>query len=209
MIDEATRAEVERVLSPLSRWGARCHAASLELVRSGVLGGLARVARGACDGVGGQHSWVVLGGDCYARDALIVDPTLWSYREDVDDVWFGSYEVGWHRPHGQGSIWQWGRPPRADEMGEEPLELTPRQPWSEEAVSFLAALGRLGLRGWVQLAHAPVEGWPAAEIIDAMCETPNPRLPEATLGGYVPIDIVGMLTDRNPRGLYLPAEVEA
>jgi hypothetical protein len=42
-----------------------------------------------------------------------------------------------------------------------------------------------------------VEGWPAAEIIDAIYNTPE-------LTTWVPIDIVGMLTDRNPKGLYLP-----
>ena len=61
---------------------------------------------------------------------------------------------------------------------------------------FLNLLGPLDKNGWITLAHAPVERWPAGEIIDAMCES--------GLEGYVPIDIVGMTTDRNPSGLYLP-----
>jgi hypothetical protein len=51
-------------------------------------------------------------------------------------------------------------------------------------------------QGWSVLAHAPVGGWPAGEIIDAMCES--------GLDAVIPIDIVGMVTDRNPQGLYLP-----
>jgi len=195
------RREVEAALAPLSRWATQCHAASLALVKSGLFE-QARVARGTCDGVPGQHSWVVLGDDCYAADAQIIDPTLWSYSTDVEGVWYGSYRDGWHRPHGKGSIWQWGRPDAA--LGEV-LALTPRRPWSRSAEGFLGILGPLDLQGWIQLAHAPVEGWPAAEIIDAICETPHPTMPRQTLEGYVPIDIVGMLTDRNPSGLYLAA----
>ena len=47
------------------------------------------------------------------------------------------------------------------------------------------------------LAHAPVEMWPAAEILAAIENTEE-------LHGRVPIDIRGMLTDENPGGLYLP-----
>jgi hypothetical protein len=48
------------------------------------------------------------------------------------------------------------------------------------------------------VSHAPVLGWPAGEIIEAVCDTPG-------LGEViVPVDRIGMLTDRNPDGLYLP-----
>ncbi len=58
-------------------------------------------------------------------------------------------------------------------------------------------LGPLDRRGWATLAHAPVEGWPAGEILGAMCDS--------GMEAVVPIDIIGMLTDRNPSGLYLAA----
>ena len=200
MTKAALRKQAKTVLDPLDHWATQCHAASVELVKSDGYE-QARVARGTCTGVFGQHSWVVLGNDCYDDDAVIVDPTLWSYDESVKGVWVGSYRDGKHEPHGKGSIWRWGRP---NEASEEPMELTPRQPWSREAQRFLGLLGPLDMKGWIQLAHAPVEGWPAGEIIDALCETPHPTIPDSTMAGYVPIDIVGMVTDRNPNGLYLP-----
>ena len=185
-------AEAHETLAPLKQWAHRCHAASLRLVKSGVLGP-SRVARGACKDVGGQHSWVVLGDDCYDEHTTIVDPTLWSYRDDVEGIWIGTLAHGLHTPHGRGSIWRWGRP---NEPTGPVVELTPRQPWSKAALGFLDVLGPLDREGWIMLAHAPVGAWPAGEIIDAMCES--------GLEGYVPIDRVGMLTDRNPQGLYLP-----
>jgi hypothetical protein len=59
----------------------------------------------------------------------------------------------------------------------------------------LAAPDGLDIRGWHVLAHSPVRGWPAAEIIGAMYDTPRLKM-------IPPIDIVGMLTDKNPNGLY-------
>ena len=188
-------AEILEVLDPLETWAQQCHAASLHLVRSGVLGP-SRVARGACKGVGGQHSWVVLGDDCYDPRAKIVDPTLWSYDPAWESVYVGSMRDGLHRPFGTGRIWEWGRPNPASGPV---VELTPRKPWSGAARAFLDLLGPLDREGWIMLGHAPVQGWPAGEIIDAMCES--------GLGGYVPIDIRGMITDRNPKGLYLPGDV--
>lgn len=185
-------AAIEEHLAPLEQWGCQCHAASAALVNSEGFPP-ARVARGACKGVGGQHSWVVLGDDCYDDDATIVDPTLWSYDKSVEGVWVGSYRDGRHTPHGKGSIWKWGRPENC--LPQHAVELTPREPWSPEAEMFIGLLGPLDERGWVMLAHAPVEDWPAGEIIDAMCES--------GLEAYVPVDIVGMTTDRNPGGLYL------
>ena len=179
-----------QALDGLESWSHQCHAAALKLVQSGVLGP-ARVARGGGEGVIGQHSWVVLGDDCYDDDATIVDPTLWSYRDDIEGVWVGTYRDGMHMPHGKGSIWAWGRP---EEATGPVMVLSPREPWSGEAKLFLELLGPLDERGWIQLAHAPVEHWPAGEIIDAMCES--------GLEVYVPIDIVGMVTTRNPKGLY-------
>jgi len=190
-IEELIR-ECEEHLHPLDQWGKRCHAASLHLVRADNLLPVARVARGVCEGIGGQHSWVVLGWDCYDREATLIDPTLWSYDYSVEGVWTGTIEAGRHHPHGDQSIWEWGRP--LDPTGPI-LELEPRTPFSERALRFLDILGPLDEVGWRQLAHAPVRGWPSDEILPAI---------EDTFGGeWVPIDIIGMVTDRNPSGLYL------
>lgn len=182
-----------KVLDPLDDWAHQCHAASVKLVKHGDLG-VCRVARGACRGVTGQHSWVILGDDCYDQRATIIDPTLWSYDDTVSGVWVGTYQSRRHTPHGKGSIWRWGRPngPVGPVM-----TLTPARPFSPNAQSFLELLGPLDFEGWCMLAHAPVEQWPAAEILAAIENTEG-------LGGLVPIDIRGMLTDENPGGLYLP-----
>lgn len=179
---------------PFDEWAFQCHAISASIVRSEILGVPCRVARGTTLGVRGQHSWIVLGMDCYADPADIIDPTLWSYREDVEGVWAGSSSTFDHRPHGAGSIWQYGRP---DEATGEVITLAYDEDLGELAVAFLDLLGPLDRDGWAVLAHAPVGGWPAAEIIEAMARTPK-------LSSLVPIDRVGMLTDLNPGGSYLP-----
>jgi len=64
----------ERILTaegPMDRWARQCHAASVALVKSGEFGEC-RVARGTCNGVGGQHSWVVLSMDVYDKRATII-----------------------------------------------------------------------------------------------------------------------------------------
>lgn len=184
----------QNVLGDLAPWAYQCHAASLKLVQSGLLGGPSRVARGTCTGVPGQHSWVVIGTDCYDDDAIIIDPTLWSYDDYVGGVWVTTYREGRHHPFGKGSIWNWGRPDNA--VGPI-IELTPKEPFSDEARLFLNMLGPLDRKGWGILAHAPVQGWPSREIFEAIYHTEG-------LAGIVPIDIIGMVTDLNPEGLYLP-----
>jgi len=199
MADSKLAEWATEVLAPLDAWAYQCHAASLKLVWEGEPLGARRVARGGCKGVGGQHSWVVLGDDCYDDRAVIIDPTLWSYDESVQGVWVGTYRDGLHVPHGKGYIWDWGRPNPATGSV---IELTPSKPFSQAARGFLDLLGPLDHEGWRLLAHAPVEGWPAGEILAAIENTPG-------LAGRVPIDILGMTTDLNPKGLYLPTEAEA
>jgi hypothetical protein len=184
----------ELVLGDLSTWAYQCHAASITLVKA--LSRPSRVARGTCPGVGGQHSWVVLGDDCYDESAIIIDPTLWSYRDDVDGIYIGPASVHGHRPHGHGTIWRYGRP--ADPTGPV-IELA--RPVSRSARDFLSIAAPQGLdrQGWAVLANSPIGGWPAGEIIAAMDDTPE-------LSELVPIDRLGMLTDRNPQGLYLKGE---
>lgn len=188
-----TPAEFEAAVGrPLVAFRFQCHAASLALVRSASSPDGARVARGSCPGVLGQHSWVVLGGDCYDERAQVIDATLWSYDDAVREIWTGRADERPHTPHGAGSIFQWGKP---EGKGGPPIELD--ADLSTQARDFLAMLGPLDRKGWAQLAHAPVGLWPAAEIIGAMYD-------DARLGALVPIDIVGMVTDRNPGGLYCP-----
>lgn len=180
----------EAVGRSLLTYRHQCHAASLALVKSGLLG-VSRVARGTCRGVGGQHSWVVLGDDCYDPRATIVDPTLWSYDDSVTGIWTGKPSARPHLPHGWGSIWNAGYPlPPQDE----PIELAVKL--GREAQMFMDLIGPLDRRGWMTLVNLPVGGWPAAEVIAAICDTPE-------LGeSLVPVDRIGMLTDRNPNGLY-------
>lgn len=169
------------------RWRHQCHVAAMAIVNAGLAD---RVARGSCRGVGGQHSWAVIG-DPYAPD-LVIDATLWSYREDVKSIYVGSPDRFGHRPHGAGSIWAWGHPKPATGPR---IKLTPKTPLSVAAREFLAMIEPLDRAGWSVLAHAPVGGWPSGEVFAAMDDTP-------ALAQIVPIDILGMTTNRNPGGLY-------
>ncbi len=194
-----TVADVEAITGrPFADTAHNCHAVSLAIVRAERLPG-ARVARGLCRGVSGQHSWVVLG-DPYSFGVPVIDATLWSYDPTVAGVWHGrTGPRGRHAPHGgRGTIWSYGKPcPTTTDY----VQLTPREPLSAEAREFLDMVGPLDRTGWATLAAAPVRGWPAAEIIAAMDDTPRLR-------ALVPIDRLGMLTDRNPSGLYLPGPAQ-
>lgn len=192
-VDELRLAS-EVALGGASNWSCQCHAASLRIVKT--LTVRCRVARGTCAGVLGQHSWVVVGDDCYDTTALIIDPTLWSYRADVSGIYVGYATTFGHTPHQSGLIWKYGRP--ADPLGPV-VELA--VPVSSEAHRFLSIAAPKGLdrRGWSVLASSPVGGWPAAEILAAMDDTP-------ALTSLVPIDALGMVTDRNPGGLYLKGD---
>jgi hypothetical protein len=183
--------EAVRILSPLGVFEKSCHAASIRLVRHL---GYGRVARGYCKGVRGQHSWVVIGDNCYHPKAVIVDGTLWSYDSEVRGVWIGTMGDGRHRPHGAGNIWNVGRPPYPKGSI---VKLEGVASLSDSAKVFLELLGSLDMEGWHHLANGPMEGWPAGEILAAMDDT-------KALSALVPIDRLGMLTDRNPGGLYLP-----
>ena len=188
-------ADLEAAAGPFETWSHQCHAVSLALVRSGLFPG-SRVARGVCVGVPGQHSWIVLGSDVYDPLAPIIDPTLWSYDATVKGIWVGFGRGGLHRPHGSGSIWDAGRPaPLRPE--EEPYPFPNPGRLSTRAQAFLDLLGPLSRRGWAVLFNLPMGDWPSREIIDAAADDPK-------LEVLIPIDILGMLTDRNPSGLYLP-----
>lgn len=194
LVDSLTADEVADIIgAPFETTRRRCHVVSLAIVQSGRFPG-ARVARGACLGVPGQHSWVTVGYP-YLPGVPIIDATLWSYDPTVTGVWCGRVNDGRHIPHGGfGSIRDYGRPVAGTGP---PIELTPTTPLSKTARGFLELLGPLDRTGWARLAQAPVLGWPAGEIIAAMDDTPE-------VSALVPIDILGMVTNRNPGGLYLP-----
>ncbi len=199
-----------KVLDPLEDWAQRCHEASVELVCSPAFRALlpiprdgsprCRVARGACMGVGSQHSWVVLGPDVYEKGTPIIDPTLWSYSDAIEGIHVTCQDpIGPHFPHGFGSIFDWGKPERGSG---ETIELTPAFELSERAKEFLTLVGELDWEGWHSLlAKAPVVGWPASELMEAASTTQE-------LQALVPIDRLGMNTRLNPGGLYLHGDDE-
>lgn len=179
--------EINEILGDLSTWENRCHEASLKLVQNGIGD---RVARGVNKHVAGQHSWVVCG-DPY-KPSLVIDPTLHFHMDSMPNhVYVGSPRG--HIPQGAGSIWQTGQPVCG---GGDIIRLTPAEPLSADAKVFLSLVEPLDRQGWCTLIHSPVGGWPASEIIAAVDDT-------AALSALVPIDILGMITDRNPEGLYL------
>lgn len=177
---------------PFDKVAHNCHAVSVAIVKSGKFPG-SRVARGWADGVSSQHSWVVMG-DPYDRTARILDATLWSYDPEVTGVWHGDLASGRHHPHGEGHFLTGDMPYN---HGGREIRLIINRPSSAEAREFLAMLGPLDYRGWSDVAHLPVEGWPAGEILGYMDDTP-------AVSVLVPVDRLGMLTDRNPQGIYLP-----
>ena len=195
-----------------SSWFHQCHAASIQIVESGLFPG-ARVARGDADGVGGQHSWVVLNSDvgpayadCYDHDARILDATLWSYDGDVKGIWRGR-NINRHVPKGFGGYMSGNLPTMADH-GDRTMVWEGAEKLGYQARGFLLDLGFItyGDRraastavGWMKLANLPVFGWPAEEILDTMADDPR-------LAAFIPVDVLGMLTLRNPGGLYLQGE---
>ena len=196
---------------PYERWSGKCHEVSFQLLSTGLFGP-GRVARGWSPAVIGQHSWMVLGPDVYARYAVIVDPTITPYLRKhgtdgtndpagLPDIQVELASLLSHWAHGAGSIWEGPNKPTCH--GGEIIELTPSVPLSDDARLFLSEefLGPLDRRGWGQLANGPMEMWPAAEIIRAMHDTPELRM-------LVPVDILGMLTDLNPGKCYLTEDLE-
>ena len=170
-----------------------CHSVSLAFVRSGLLGEggpTLRVARGACLGVGGQHSWAVLGHP-YDNGATIVDLTLWSYNPRQPRIWIGTLRNTLHRPKGYGHIFSGSKP---EGRGG---EVIPVKVSSEQARDFLRMVGPLDAHGWGALwSRCGMLGWPAKEILEAFLDQYPKMAP------LVPIDIVGMVTDRNPQDTY-------
>jgi len=205
-------AEIGEIIAlPPERWHGHCHTVALAIVRAGIVPH-ARVARGVCKGVPIQHSWIVGPtadgelGDCFAHNAVVIDPTLHCYNPEVTGVYVTHADLdGWHTPRGAGpDILTVGRPaPPAPGAPVIPLNPQAFAEMSELARDFVTTLlGPLDRIGWSQLGNLPVIGWPSDEIVRAMYQTPRLR-------AVLPIDIVGMLTNLDPRELYLhPDDVD-
>ena len=178
----------EAIERPLDTWHGSCHSVSIACIRAGLVEN-ARIARGMAIRITSQHSWISLGNP-YDHNTVYVDPTWWAWWQPNEPmIWVGNRKSGLHRPHGAGSIWAWGKPVST---GGKPITL---DGLSAEAQGFMDMLGPLDRVGWSRLLTAPVEGWPAAEIIGKAYD-------DDRLSPWIPIDIVGMLTDHNPDGLY-------
>jgi hypothetical protein len=202
-VDEACKAagrlvELSQAVGvPYPQWGRRCHEISLKLLRTGRFG-RGRVARGWCPGVDSQHSWIVLGDDVYDPNAIIVDPTVHAYVPEAFGIYVQYIGESPHRPHGYG--YRTGISDVLDAEARDPdayenVDLTPASPLSPVTLGFLDALLPLSRAGWAVLAEGPMCGWASGEIIAAMADTDELR-------ALVPIDILGMVTDRNPSQLY-------
>lgn len=173
----------------------RCHEVSLAIVKSGILPAVSRVARGFCDGVVSQHSWISVG-DLYCVESELIDPTLWCHQNNGMYIWHGTLADKLHQPHGWFDgveIWDYGRPVSCDPT--EAVELNPAM-ITPSLRKFLEVLGPMSIQGWADLAsNFPVLGWPFSELYMVMVETPR-------LAALVPVDRLGMLTDLNPGGMY-------
>lgn len=191
LLGRPTEEVVVEVLGDLRRYWHDCHGAALALKRSGALPPDARVARGFVQGVTGQHSWVVLDDDVYKPYAWVIDPTYWSY----DDLTSAPYvhvqraiaRGRQYRPHGSGML---SKLPLAGRREPVALEVA-----DAEARAFLKKVGPLDPYGWMRLFNGPMGGWPARTIVAAAYDVDELR-------ALIPIDVAGMLTDRNPGGLY-------
>lgn len=189
---------------PIS-WGGHCHDVSLRLVRSGILGEPGpecRVVRGAGIGIGGQHSWVVVG-DPFDPVSKLIDPTAFGWRK-ADDLVVTTVGDPRYTAHGYDprSIWEFGRPSPASPLSIDGwIEVTPPDGgWSEQAETFLGLLGPLNIDGWVELAQYPTGGWPFREICLAIIHDPGPIGRHARVA--LPIDVASLRGSWNVKELY-------
>lgn len=172
----------------------QCHVASLALVNLRIWPG-ARVARGVAYGVHGhQHSWVVVG-DPYDGDAPAADATWWSFQHEGEPphIRYGTQRSLGLTPHGSGFIFDAPYPT----SGGGPV-IPPPASLDGDALRVVRQFGPLDAQGWAMLASLPPAGLPhSRDILTAMWQDDRLRV-------YCKIDVVGMATDLNPSGLYLP-----
>jgi hypothetical protein len=186
-----TVGEVEEAIGPLEGWAGNCHGASLALVRSGLLPEGSRVARGFAKGVGSQHSWALVTPEMvYDPLNWVVDVTLWGYVPKAQRLYIARAGDWPHVPHGFGRLAYLGPDPTGPILS---LDV----PISRGAEMFLQMYAPAGLdrQAWMTLLNGPMQGWPSAELVAAAARTKE-------LKAYIPIDILGLLTDENPGSLY-------
>jgi hypothetical protein len=183
--------EIENAIGPIQGFAHNCHGASLALVRSGLLPEGSRVARGFAKGVISQHSWALVAPDMiYDPQNYVVDITLWSYVPEVPRLYIAKAAKS-HIPKGQGMLRTMPDPAKVGPLVETDVEL------SKAAKSFLESWAPNGMdmANWYHLLNGPMQGWPSKDIVTAAYHTKQ-------LQAVIPIDIVGLLTDINPNGLY-------
>lgn len=199
MFQASDKEIVEAVGGNLAQWAKNCHAVSMQFCRSKIAPEGARVARGYHKMIASQHSWVAFG-DPYGLRTQILDLSIWSYvcPESPVIVTGFNYDClmhcgGEYLPKGYGDIWGYGQPVVGDGERIRPKGL------SDEAEHFLEIFFPDGLdvQGWHGLLNSPVGGWPAKDVFE--CAWKDDRLK-----ALCPIDVVGMVTDLNPGGMYLP-----
>lgn len=182
--------ELIDAIGGLEQFAHQCHACSLQLIRTGLLPKSARVARGWHVEIQSQHSWVAIGNP-YDPNTTIIDGTLWSYTTGDPFLHVGPSRD--YKAHGAGLI----GPFRAPEPKNKVLTPKGASKLSPAATRWLKMIAPKGMDvvGWMKLVNGPMGGWPSDEIIPVLAD-------DNQFNGLIPIDIVGMLTDKNPGNLY-------
>lgn len=186
-------------------WADNPLKSSLALVHSGffreqAIG--ARVVTGTHGSFDSDHTWIVFDAaverpedvDIFDPYTEILDLSLWSHMHGINLVQLAdsSGDLLWI-PAGYGDIEYFGVPESNSIV--DAVELTPKRPFSHRASYFLTErVGLLDAKGWQQLAHAPLGGWPSREIITAMVQTP-------AVAPLIPTAIVSVATNLNPQGV--------
>lgn len=185
--------EVEKAIdTPRELWANRCHEVSLQLLKSHLFEDVdARMARGWGMQIRGQHSWIVLGDNVYDDETYVIDPT-WSATHSNKAMIMFVKNLTVHRPHGYGVLSTFPESSGGD-------ELVPDDP-SPSVKSWLdlarIVVGPLDRKFWLGLFNGPMQGWPSRELVAW-------GYGQEGLRALIPMDIVGMLTEENPMGLYL------
>jgi hypothetical protein len=92
----------------------------------------------------------------------------------------------------------WDHRPTRGEGPDIPLDAYDRL--GRAAQMYMDLVLPLDYKGWCNFAtHLGVLGWPAQQVVEAMYAQSNLRW-------ALPIDLIGMVTDINPGGLYLKGE---
>lgn len=199
MFEQLRVANVEKAIGiPRDKWANRCHEVAYALLVSSLMDDVtARMARGWAQGISSQHSWIVTGNDVYDKTAKIIDPTYASNRGSRPMIMIVDNLTS-HSPHGYGEFSKFPESKGGKEFLPEFVSPSTRL-WADMASM---EVGPLDAFWWAKMFSGPMGGWPSRELVNWAYEEP-------ALRALIPIDIVGMLTDRNPRGLYLRPSIDS